>query len=74
MAPGAGPGGKSAEGDHWVRNELCPRRVRVVFNGETVADSKRVLLMREAWHRPIYYFPQEDVRMDLMERTDSSTH
>jgi uncharacterized protein (DUF427 family) len=48
--------------------------VRVAFNGETVADSKRALLMREAWHRPMYYFHPEDVRMDLMERTDNLTH
>ncbi len=72
MAPR--PDGIGANEEHFVHNELCPRRVRVVFGGETVADSQHALLMREAWHTPVYYFPHEDVRMDLMERTDNSTH
>ena len=60
--------------DHWVHNELCPRRLKVTFGGETIADTKNALLMREAWHAPVYYFPREDVRMELMERTNNSTH
>lgn len=60
--------------EHWVFNERSPQRVRVKFNGETIADSTQALLMMEAWHRPVYYFPQEDVRMDFMQRTDHSTH
>ena len=60
--------------EHWVLNEVSPKRVRVQFNGETIADSTQALLMMEAWHRPAYYFPQSDVRMDLMHRTTNSTH
>jgi uncharacterized protein (DUF427 family) len=48
--------------------------VRVVFNGATIADSKRVKLLRETGHRPVYYFPREDVRMDLLQHTDHHTH
>ena len=59
---------------HWVKVELSPRHVHVKFAGETVADSKRAMLMHEANHIPVYYFPKEDVRMDLMRRTDHSTH
>jgi len=54
--------------------EPSPRRVRVRFNGETVADSTRVLLMREANHTPVYYFPMADVRMDLFTPTDNDTY
>lgn len=68
------PAGAGSGTDHWVHNELCPRRLKVTFGGETIADTKRALLMREAWHTPVYYFPREDVRMDLMVRTDNSTH
>jgi uncharacterized protein (DUF427 family) len=71
MTSGATPG---EAGDHWVHNEITPRKVRVVFGGETIAESGRAMLMLEAWHTPLYYFPQEDVRMDLMIRTDHSTH
>lgn len=66
--------GGGSDTDHWVYNELCPRRIRVIFGGETIADTKRALLMLEAWHTPVYYFPREDVRMDLMVRTENSTH
>lgn len=32
-------------------------RVRVVFNGETIADSPRTLLMHETRLSSVYYFP-----------------
>ncbi|CAA9578370.1 MAG: protein of unknown function DUF427 [uncultured Thermomicrobiales bacterium] len=50
--------------------EPSPRWVRVCFGGEVVADSKRALLLRQygLGRLPTYYFPQADVRMDLLER------
>src|SRR5215210_2799360 len=60
--------------DHKVEVEPSPRWVRVVFNGETIADSKRVKLLRETNNRPVYYFPREDVREDLLEPTDRRSH
>ena len=74
MAKGPNAKRNGENTDHWVLNELSPKRIRVMFNGEAVADSTQALLMMEAWHRPVYYFPQTDVRMDLMRRTDESTH
>jgi uncharacterized protein (DUF427 family) len=47
--------------------EPSPRWVRVEFNGEIVANSRQVLLLREPSRTPLYYFPREDVRMDLLE-------
>ena len=61
-------------GPHRVQVELSPRWVRVKFNGETIADSKRALLLRESNHLPVYYFPPEDVRQDLLEPTELHTH
>lgn len=50
--------------------EPSPRWVRVQFGDEFIADSKQVNL---AWEgggpRLFYYFPREDVRMDLLEET-----
>ncbi len=57
--------------------EPTPRWVRVRFGGVTVADSKRVLLLRQygpgpqaddPFGLPTYYFPRDDVRVDLLER------
>ena len=59
--------------DHVLYFEDSPRRVRVILGGETVADSRRVKLMHETRHLPVYYFPEEDVRMDLLEATDRTT-
>lgn len=54
--------------------EPSPRRVRVAFNGETVADSTAMRLLLEPDHLPVYYFPRADVRMDLLEATDHGSH
>jgi uncharacterized protein (DUF427 family) len=52
--------------DGHFRVEPSPRWVRVKFGGETIVDSKRAVLAYEAGRLPVYYFPQEDVRMDLL--------
>jgi len=55
---------------HWIHITDSPRNVRVVFGGETIADSKRVKLLRESDILPVYYFPAEDVRRDLLLASD----
>jgi uncharacterized protein (DUF427 family) len=54
--------------------EPTPKRIRVQIAGETVADSRRAMLLHESGLQPTYYFPPEDVRADLLERTDKHTH
>ena len=56
--------------DYRVDLEPGPRRVRIVFNGETIADSGNALVVHETAHQPSYYFPRDDVRLDLLERTE----
>jgi uncharacterized protein (DUF427 family) len=46
--------------------EPWPRRVRIVINGKTVADSLKVGLFLEPKQRPVYYFPREDVLTGLL--------
>lgn len=53
-----------------IAAELSPRWVRVRFAGEFVADSKSTILLREDDRPPVYYFPQEDVRTDLLEKSE----
>ena len=59
--------------DYQVALEPSSVRVCVTFNGERVADSSRALCVRETAHKPVYYFPREDVRMNLLERTQHHT-
>ena len=51
-----------------------PRRVRARFAGEVVLDSTRGALLHESNILPRLYVPLEDVRADLLEQTDHSTH
>jgi uncharacterized protein (DUF427 family) len=54
--------------------EPTPKRIRVEVGGETIADSRRAMLLQESGQQPIYYFPPEDVRSDLLEPSDRHTH
>lgn len=49
--------------------EPTPRWIRVRFGGETIADSRRALLLLQIGpgRLPTYYFPLADVRLDLLE-------
>ena len=49
--------------DYKILFEPSPRRVRVKFNGEIIADSTNAHLLFETRHLPVYYFPCSDVRM-----------
>ena len=59
--------------EHYARMEPTPQRIRVMLYGVALADSRNVQIMHESRHQPVYYFPMDDVRMDLMEPTDNST-
>lgn len=59
--------------DYRVDLEPSERRVTVRFNGETLVDTTNALVVRETNHDAVLYFPREDVRMELLERTDHET-
>ncbi len=54
--------------------EPSPKRVRVMLEGETIADSRRAMLLHESGAFPIYYLPPQDVRADVLEPSDHTTH
>jgi uncharacterized protein (DUF427 family) len=56
-----------------VRVEPTVKRVRAMLGRETVVDSRRALILFEQGHLPVYYFPLEDVREDLLEPSDKHT-
>jgi uncharacterized protein (DUF427 family) len=60
--------------DYRITFEGSPRRVRVRFNGETIADSLSAHLLFETRHLPIYYFPRADVRFDLLRASDHHSY
>jgi uncharacterized protein (DUF427 family) len=54
------------------RLERTARRIRVVFNGEVIADSTRALRVLETSHPPVYYIPPGDVLMERLHRDDDA--
>ena len=54
--------------------EPTPKRIRVRLGGETIADSRRAMMLHESGLLPRYYLPPEDVRPELLEPTDHATH
>ncbi|MBD0281392.1 MAG: DUF427 domain-containing protein [Thermoleophilaceae bacterium] len=46
--------------------EDSPRWIRVRLGGETVADSRRMKMLHRSGKLPVYLFPPEDVRRELI--------
>ena len=75
MIATAGPApGYADKPDHFVEFAHSPKRIRVMFGGETIADSTNALILHERNHVPVYYFPRANVAMDRLSRTDHFTH
>ncbi|MFQ3788978.1 DUF427 domain-containing protein [Halomonas sp. A29] len=49
-------------------------RVQVMIGDTLLADTSRAFELRERGYPPRFYFPREDVRMDLLTRSDTVTH
>ncbi len=62
------------DADYELRFERSTRRVRVELNGAWLADSARALVLHETRLPPAYYFPREDVRLGLLEKSRLVTH
>ncbi len=54
--------------------EPTPKRIRVEVGGEVIADSRRAMMLHEGGHQPIYYFPPEDVRGEVLQPSERHTH
>jgi uncharacterized protein (DUF427 family) len=70
----AGPGQESVW-DYPRPPRVAPdtRHVRVVFNGVTVADSRRAIRVLETAGAPVWYVPPADVRREFLEPIERHT-
>jgi uncharacterized protein (DUF427 family) len=64
----------AASPKHTIYIEAVPQRVRAVFNGETVIDTRQAKVLYESNIRGQWYVPAADVRADLLTPTNTSTH
>src|SRR4029077_13354014 len=50
-----------------------PRWVRALFGGQVVASSRRALLHRPPRGRLVYWFPRDDVRVELLQEAGAGS-
>lgn len=53
--------------------EPVEKRLRVEYQGEVIADTLNGYRVLETSHPPVYYFPPEDVRTDLVEQVEGKS-
>lgn len=58
---------------HTIEIEQSSKQVRVEVDGVTVADSRRPRILTETGCPPRYYLPLEDVKVELLNETDTHT-
>jgi uncharacterized protein (DUF427 family) len=83
LSKGTGPFGENRAGvgnyridspQHILHFDPSPKRIRGFFASEAIVDSTDAKLLHETGHLPVYYFPIEDVRGELLEFSEHSTH
>jgi uncharacterized protein (DUF427 family) len=55
------------------RVEESAKRLRVIFNGVTIAETRRAKRVLETSSPPVYYIPPEDIRMECLAPTARTT-
>lgn len=73
MSGNSGPGYRKHP-DHRVEIRPVRGRVRVMFNGDVIADSLDAVELQESNHGTVYYFPRDDVKMDRLARSPHRTY
>jgi uncharacterized protein (DUF427 family) len=59
---------------HRITTRQGTEHVRVEKDGVVLAESRRPLVLSETGLPDRYYLPPEDVRMDLLEPSDTTSH
>ena len=59
---------------HKIETRPSERRVVVQHEGQVLADTTRAIELHETGHPVRYYLPREDVRMDLLEPSATTSH
>ena len=59
---------------HRISTNPSESHVRVESNGQVLAESDRAVELHETGLPTRYYLPREDVRMELLTPTDTTSH
>jgi len=63
-----------AVGAHRITTSACVRHVRVERDGQTLAETDRAIELHETGLPTRFYLPREDVRMDLLAPSTTTSH
>jgi uncharacterized protein (DUF427 family) len=63
-----------AVGAHKVTTHPTTRHVVVTLGGEVLAESRRAVALEETGLPTRYYLPREDVRMELLTASETTSH
>jgi uncharacterized protein (DUF427 family) len=53
--------------------EPTPKQLKIVFNGVTIAETTNGKRVLETSHPPTYYFPAQDVKLELLQKNASTS-
>ncbi|HEY0068558.1 MAG TPA: DUF427 domain-containing protein [Chloroflexia bacterium] len=56
------------------RLEDTDKHIQVIFNGVTIADTRRAKRVLETSHPPVYYIPPEDVQQSALTATPRTSY
>ena len=59
---------------HRITTRPSPRHVRVELEGQVLAETDRALELDETGLPTRFYIPREDVRMELLEPSETTSH
>lgn len=87
LTMGSGPFARPSRGAHALNFDLADaapahvlflsplaKRIRGLAGEKTVVDTRHARQMHETGMLPVFYFPRSDVRLDLLEPTEHTTH
>ncbi|MEN3349371.1 MAG: hypothetical protein V7632_3006 [Bradyrhizobium sp.] len=60
--------------DHPITITANPKRVRVTADGVVIAETTHALTLKEASYPAVQYIPRQDANMELLARTERTTH
>jgi uncharacterized protein (DUF427 family) len=59
--------------DHPITVTPSPKRVRIIYRGKVIADTRRALDLKEATYPSVMYIPRADADMSVLRKTDHRT-